>query len=115
MRILIAAVLAVAALSVDADALDEPALLADINQETSGLPVQRLTAAGARLFFTAGTSLGNELWSSDGTPGGTGLARDINPFGSGDPDWLTDVGGTLFFSADDGVSCGAATARSRAR
>src|SRR5262245_61264203 len=104
MRILIAAVLAVAALSAEARALDEPALLADINQEVTGLPIQRLAAAGTRLFFTAGTSLGNELWSSDGTPGGTVLARDINPFGNGDPDWLRDVGATLFFSADDGVN-----------
>jgi ELWxxDGT repeat protein len=34
---------------------------------------------------------------------GPKLARDINPSGSSYPDYLTNVGGTLFFAADDGT------------
>src|SRR5262249_47450069 len=63
-------------------------------------------------------SNGAELWKSDGTTDGTVLVKDINPnivtnpFGfpglpgpaSSSPDWLTDVQGTLYFSADDGTS-----------
>ena len=45
---------------------------------------------------------GTELWKSDGTAAGTVLVQDINPgSASSSPMWLTNVGGTLFFSADD--------------
>jgi large repetitive protein len=70
---------------------------------------QDLTAAEDVLFFAAdaGTS-GLELWKSDGTPEGTGMVADINPaFGAGSlvfPRSYAAVGGTLFFSASDGVS-----------
>ena len=49
---------------------------------------------------------GHELWKSDGTAAGTVLVKDINP-GSGRlvrPPALTDVNGTLFFTADDGAN-----------
>ena len=62
-------------------------------------------AVGSTLFFVAvdGTS-GEELWKSDGTPGGTVLVKDIQPGpGGAEPRWLTAAGGRLFFSADDGV------------
>src|SRR5688500_15597484 len=48
-----------------------------------------------------------ELWKSDGTAAGTVLVKDINPstaFGGGSsPFELTAVGGTLYFTAFDGV------------
>jgi ELWxxDGT repeat protein len=58
-----------------------------------------------QLFFAANDgSIGEELWRSDGTPGGTQLVRDISPgAGSSQPRSLTVAGGKLFFIADDGV------------
>ena len=52
---------------------------------------------------------GTELWKSDGTEAGTVLVKDINPgssygYGYGsNPYELTAVGGTLFFTANDGT------------
>jgi ELWxxDGT repeat protein len=76
-----------------------------------------LTNVNGTLFFTAGGTNGEELWRSDGTAAGTTLVKDIYP-GSGwfydnyywvyrpndsDPSRLTNVNGTLFFSAAAGV------------
>jgi ELWxxDGT repeat protein len=73
-------------------------------------------AAGSSLVSTTGTlgtafffspsnrTHGSELWTSDGTAGGTFLLRDIHPGpGHANPWNLTQVGSTLFFSAHDGV------------
>lgn len=67
------------------------------------------------MFFNArdGTD-GLELWKSDGTAAGTALVKDINPgaassFPSDERAYedlqnpLTNVNGTLFFDADDGI------------
>ncbi len=50
-------------------------------------------------------SVGYELWKSDGTNAGTVLVEDIRS-GSFDSnaEQLTNVGGTLYFRADDGVA-----------
>jgi ELWxxDGT repeat protein len=86
----------------------------------SSLP-QQLTVAGNYMYFTAnGTTtdakgvsqnVGIELWRSDGTAAGTSLVKDIFAGASttgvpnnSSPDNLTNVGGTLYFTADDGVS-----------
>lgn len=80
-----------------------------------------LTASGGRLFFVGrDESTGLELWTSDGTPEGTRLVKDIFP-GPGKPlsdpiglcsgcfenpaPWaLTSHGGLLYFLASDGSS-----------
>src|SRR5947209_4656160 len=61
------------------------------------------------LYFTAddndhGSGAGYELFRSDGTAAGTYMVKDINPgAGSSMPANLTNVNGTLFFTANDGV------------
>ena len=86
-------------------------MVADVfNGENSSNPAELVNVDGT-LFFTAENSVnGIELWKSDGTAGGTMLVRDINFIfdienatpGSSNPTNLTNVGGVLFFSADDG-------------
>ncbi len=69
-----------------------------------------LTDVGGILYFTASDGIsGHELWKTDGTAAGTVLVKDTNPHGlngffSFPPlEWLTDVGGTLYFAANDGT------------
>ena len=69
-----------------------------------------LTRVGGTLFFTADDGIhGSELWKSDGTTAGTVLVKDIDPDDDGGyddesgPYFLTGVGGTLFFTAGDGI------------
>lgn len=50
-----------------------------------------------------GYQIGTELWKTDGTEKGTVIVKDINPEFSSYPRDLTDVNGTLFFTADDGI------------
>ena len=60
------------------------------------------------IFYFIADDEGNydvELWKSDGTTNGTVVVKDINIFGGdSDPSYLTPVGNTLYFSADDDVS-----------
>jgi ELWxxDGT repeat protein len=64
-----------------------------------------LTNINGTLYFTAVDSLnGNELWKSDGTPGGTVLVKDLLAGTAGsNPSNLTTVNGKLYFTTDDGV------------
>ncbi len=66
-----------------------------------------ITAAAGLVWFEGddGTGSGDELWRSDGTVAGTYEVADINPgSGNSDPMRFTGVGGTVFFSANDGAS-----------
>jgi ELWxxDGT repeat protein len=80
-------------------------LVAQINQTTFGsYPGQNsnFAAVGSTLFFSADDRFhGTELWKSDGTDAGTVLVKDLNPgrkgLASSYPQYLTSVGGTLFF------------------
>jgi ELWxxDGT repeat protein len=60
---------------------------------------------GNRVFFTGQTSArGFELWTTDGTPEGTRIVRDIcRGSCSSNPYATFDVGGKLFFLAQDQV------------
>lgn len=70
---------------------------------------------GNAFYFDAGSTAsgqsGIELWKSDGTPAGTRMVKDINTgptspgteLGSSSPGFLTVVGKTLLFTADDGI------------
>src|SRR5262245_28520066 len=75
-----------------------------------GSSPQNLTPVGTTLFFAAsdttlGTATGTELWKTDGTTAGTVLVRDINAgAASSSPANLTNVNGTLFFTANDGIN-----------
>ena len=77
--------------------------------------VSNLTNVSGTLYFTGyNDSAGWELWKSDGTEDGTTIVKDIFPGGidvpygghftfSSYPSNLTDVDGTLFFTANDGT------------
>jgi ELWxxDGT repeat protein/autotransporter-associated beta strand protein len=93
-----------------------PALLKDINTHLEGPGigfgsgiVSGFTNVGGIAYFGADDgSTGRELWRSDGTSAGTFLVKDIQsnisfPTGS-NPIELTDVGGTLYFSAADSAN-----------
>ena len=58
--------------------------------------------AGTLLFAADDGIHGQELWSSDGTAPGTHLVRDLNPGEeSSFPQYLANVGGTLFLQASN--------------
>nr|WP_254628059.1 ELWxxDGT repeat protein [Myxococcus sp. CA040A] len=66
----------------------------------------QMVVSNGTLFFTAddGTSLGTELYKTDGTYSGSTRVKDIWPgVNSSSPSNLTDVNGTLFFRAQDGT------------
>src|SRR5262249_44109016 len=88
-------------------------MVKDINPNGANSTPADLTVVGNTLFFSAydgtqgGGPHGVELWKSDGTEGGTQLVEDIySGSTSSNPRYLTNVGGTLFFSAFDGPQGG---------
>jgi len=84
------------------------------NDHPNSSQPQNLTNLNGTLFFTAvDEKHGRELWKSDGTADGTVMVKDLfsgstSQYGSADvpnsssPQNLTNVDGTLFFTADDG-------------
>lgn len=82
----------------------------DISLGTEDSSPSSLTVMNGEVFFAAydGPVRGRELWKSDGTLAGTVLVKDINTDtavenGYSFPSFLTNVNGTLFFSANDGI------------
>jgi ELWxxDGT repeat protein len=90
-------------------------MVKDINPGafTPGSGTKELTNLSGTLFFAASDGIsasahGQELWESNGTSAGTFMVKDINASGQqaypgSYPHSLTNVNGTLFFSANDGV------------
>ncbi|HEX8531684.1 MAG TPA: ELWxxDGT repeat protein, partial [Cytophagales bacterium] len=81
-------------------------LVKDISSgKASGLPLyyerSKMAIVNGTLYFAADDGLsGQELWKSDGTAAGTGRVIDGNPGpGSSSPDYLTNLNGTLCFTA----------------
>jgi ELWxxDGT repeat protein len=68
-------------------------------------PPSDLVVAAGRLFFAADDGdHGRELWTSDGTAGGTVLVRDLYAGAtSSSPSGLAAFAGRLYFAAADGV------------
>ncbi len=66
-----------------------------------------LVAAGKTVYFGANdntTSVGMELWKSDGTVAGTVVVKDINAgSNSSDPQYFTAYNGSVYFTANDGT------------
>jgi ELWxxDGT repeat protein len=86
-------------------------IVRDIRIGVQGSNPRNLTAIGNTLYFSADDGLtGKELYKSDGTEAGTVRIKDIyvgksgdSPFSS-DPSFLTAVGNTLYFVADNGIN-----------
>lgn len=75
------------------------------NGNTKSSNPENLVEANGTLYFTAADILTNrELWKTDGSAAGTQLVKEIQlgPLGSF-PSELTNVNGTLFFSAHSGA------------
>ena len=82
----------------------------DINPGSSnGYPnssfPQSFFAFGSQVLFTAETALGQELWITNGTAGGTTMVKDINTVSThSSPRGFTEFNGKVYFSANDGIN-----------
>lgn len=77
--------------------------------QAPGVVDQPMIAYNGKLYFSGNTTTGNtELYSSDGTAGGTVLVQEINPStlmsGGSDPSGFFIYNNELYFWADDGTS-----------
>lgn len=82
-----------------------------INQDSFNSCGPDILQVNQKVFFSftdgpgyQSTKYGNEVWKTDGTVKGTILVKDINPGpANGYPEDFANVGGILFFYANDGV------------
>ena len=81
---------------------DGTQIVKDIRPGAESSGIGSLVNVEGVVFFRANDGQhGMELWKSDGTEAGTTLVKDIFPTSDSTPLWLTNVNGTLFFSAKD--------------
>lgn len=89
--------------------------LIDLNAYGASSPSDFVQVGDIAFFVADDGVYGRELWKTDGTAAGTVLVKDIATGStyqsysgyvpnSSQPTELTEVGGTLFFIADDGVN-----------
>jgi ELWxxDGT repeat protein len=62
-----------------------------------------IARSGRAFFFGNDGTTGEELWTSDGTPGNATLLSVADGPAGSDPRWLAAVGERIYFAADDGV------------
>ena len=80
-------------------------MIENLNPQFGAFKASKLTNVNGRLFFVLQTYYdGEELYTSDGTPGNAHLVKDINPSWGSYPSQLTAVNGLLCFGAFDGIS-----------
>ncbi|WP_167546952.1 ELWxxDGT repeat protein [Stieleria maiorica] len=78
---------------------------APVSVDLEGTMFVENPAEGRVYFVVNDATMGEELWSSDGTSAGTAMVQDLNGGNVGsDPRDLTAFNGRVYFSADDGVS-----------
>lgn len=66
--------------------------------------IEFLTKIEDKLFFSAANSnQDKELWAIDGITFEAKLVKNINPFGSSNPDNFVGLNGMIYFTADDGL------------
>ncbi|BBO35326.1 ELWxxDGT repeat protein [Lacipirellula parvula] len=75
-------------------------LLKDISPGAASSRPEFYVQSGENLLFVAEDA----IWKTDGTAAGTVLVKDPRATGLAYPWYLTDVGGTLFFMANDGAT-----------
>ncbi|WP_422360977.1 ELWxxDGT repeat protein [Reichenbachiella sp.] len=81
-------------------------LVTDINSENEDVDLSftNLFVAGDNLYFTIDDGIhGNELWVSDGTSEGTQILEISEGAAGSFPDLLTEVGGLLYFKANNQI------------
>ncbi len=73
---------------------------------TGSAQIREMTSHRGLVYFAGTeTSIGSELWRSDGTAAGTRPVQDIQPgIGSAFPTQITPSGDLLYFVADNGVA-----------
>lgn len=95
--------------SLEGRALLAVALLKDVNPEDL-FPAQITDVGGTAYFATKGPGDGTQLWTSDGSAGGTKKLADFPAPATAQtspaPANLTDFGGALYFSAPNPVGAG---------
>lgn len=83
-----------------------PRLVKDINPTPYhvSLSIERIAEADGRIFFHGyRNGAGSELWSSNGTPAGTAMVRDLLPgVGFGSASAPLGMGGHVYYAGDGG-------------
>jgi ELWxxDGT repeat protein len=81
-------------------------LVKNINTGANSSGPSPIVALNGSALFAATSATGTELWKSDGSDVSTVQIKDIYASGSTGsyPSYLTEVNGTLFFTANDGVN-----------